>query len=146
MNLMSILWLCAVAILGVAEALTVTLTCVWFAVGALAAMIVALFGGALWLQILIFAVVSLICVLALRPLAKTKLGGAQKIATNADRLIGQEAIVTETIDNVAGTGAASVGGTVWTARGVTPAPIAEGRRVRIQRIEGVKLIVSPVDP
>ena len=146
MNLMSILWLCAVAILGVAEALTVTLTCVWFAVGALAAMIVALFGGALWLQILIFAVVSLICVLALRPLAKTKLGGVQKIATNADRLIGQEAIVTETIDNVAGTGAASVGGTVWTARGVTPVPIAEGRRVRIQRIEGVKLIVSPVDP
>ena len=146
MNLMSILWLCAVAILGVAEALTVTLTCVWFAVGALAAMIVALFGGALWLQILIFAVVSLICVLALRPLAKTKLGGAQKIATNADRLIGQEAIVTETIDNVAGTGAASVGGTVWTARGVTPVPIAEGRRVWVQRIEGVKLIVSPVDP
>ena len=146
MNLMSILWLCAVAILGVAEALTVTLTCVWFAVGALAAMIVALFGGALLLQILIFAVVSLICVLALRPLAKTKLGGAQKIATNADRLIGQEAIVTETIDNVAGTGAASVGGTVWTARGATPAPIAEGRRVRIQRMEGGKLIVSPVDP
>ena len=146
MTTMTIVWLAAAVILGIAEAATTLLTCIWFALGAVAAMIVALFGGALWLQILIFAVVSLICVLALRPLAKTKLGGAQKIATNADRLIGQEAIVTETIDNVAGTGAASVGGTVWTARGVTPVPIAEGRRVWIQRIEGVKLIVSPVDP
>ena len=143
MNLMSILWLCAVAILGVAEALTVTLTCIWFAVGALAAMIVALFGGELWLQILVFAIVSLVCVLALRPLAKTKIGGSQKVPTNADRIIGQEAIVKEEIDNIAGTGTVAIDGTVWTARSTADTPIAAGCRVRIQRIEGVKVIVAP---
>ena len=144
MNLMSILWLCAVAILGVAEALTVTLTCIWFAVGALAAMIVALFGGELWLQILVFAIVSLVCVLALRPLAKTKLGGSIKTATNADRIIGREAVVTEAIDNVSGAGAVSVGGTIWTARSDSDAPIAAGSRVTILRIEGVKVFVQPL--
>ena len=143
MNLMSILWLCAVAILGVAEALTVTLTCIWFAVGALAAMIVALFGGELWLQILVFAIVSLVCVLALRPLAKTKIGGSQKVPTNAVRIIGQEVIVKEEIDNIAGTGAVAIDGTVWTARSTADAPIAAGCRVRVQRIEGVKVIVAP---
>ena len=69
MNLFSIIWLGLVILLGFLEALTVTLTSIWFAVGALAAMAVALFGGALWVQILVFAVVSLICVLALRTLA-----------------------------------------------------------------------------
>lgn len=102
MNLFSIIWLGLVVVLGFLEAVTVTLTSIWFAVGALAAMAVALFGGALWVQILVFAAVSLICVLALRPLAQTRLGGARKIATNADRIIGQEAVVKESIDNVAG--------------------------------------------
>ena len=126
MNLFSIIWLGLVILLGFLEALTVTLTSIWFAVGALAAMAVALFGGALWVQILVFAVVSLICVLALRPLAKTRLGGAKKVATNADRIIGQKAMVTEPIDNVAGTGAVSIGGTVWTARSDSAKPIAAG--------------------
>ena len=124
MNLFSIIWLGLVILLGFLEALTVTLTSIWFAVGALAAMAVALFGGALWVQILVFAVVSLICVLALRPLAKTRLGGAKKVATNADRIIGQKAMVTEPIDNVAGTGAVSIGGTVWTARSDSAKPVS----------------------
>ena len=136
MNLFSIIWLGLVILLGFLEALTVTLTSIWFAVGALAAMAVALFGGALWVQILVFAVVSLICVLALRPLAKTRLG--------ADRIIGQKAMVTEPIDNVAGTGAVSIGGTVWTARSDSAKPIAAGSVVRILRIEGVKVLVAPV--
>ena len=144
MNLFSIIWLGLVILLGFLEALTVTLTSIWFAVGALAAMAVALFGGALWVQILVFAVVSLICVLALRPLAKTRLGGAKKVATNADRIIGQKAMVTEPIDNVAGTGAVSIGGTVWTARSDSAKPIAAGSVVRILRIEGVKVFVAPV--
>ena len=143
MNLFSIIWLGLVILLGFLEALTVTLTSIWFAVGALAAMAVALFGGALWVQILVFAVVSLICVLALRPLAKTRLGGAKKVATNADRIIGQKAMVTEPIDNVA-TGAVSIGGTVWTARSDSAKPIAAGSVVRILRIEGVKVLVAPV--
>ena len=70
MTTMTIVWLAAAVILGIAEAATTLLTCIWFALGAVAAMIVALFGGALWLQILVFAAVSLVTLLALRPLAK----------------------------------------------------------------------------
>ena len=114
MNLFSIIWLGLVILLGFLEALTVTLTSIWFAVGAMAAMAVALFGG------------------------------AQKVATNADRIIGQKAMVTEPIDNVAGTGAVSIGGTVWTARSDSAKPIAAGSVVRILRIEGVKVLVAPV--
>ena len=141
MTTMTIVWLAAAVILGIAEAATAILTCIWFALGAVAAMIVALFGGALWLQILVFAAVSLVTLLALRPLAKTKLGGSVKTATNADRIIGREAMVTEAIDNLAGTGAVSVGGAVWTARSDSDAPIAPGTRVTILRIEGVKVFV-----
>ncbi|MCB7513565.1 NfeD family protein [bacterium 210917-SL.2.15] len=144
MNLFSIIWLGLVVVLGFLEVVTVTLTSIWFAVGALAAMAVALFGGALWVQILVFAAVSLICVLALRPLAQTRLGGARKIATNADRIIGQEAVVKESIDNVAGTGAVSIGGTVWTARSDSTEMIPAGSVVRVLRIEGVKVFVAPV--
>ena len=143
MNMMSILWLCAMVVFGIAEAATVALTSIWFAVGALAAAVAALFGAQLWLQILIFAAVSLVCVLALRPLAKTRFGGSRKVATNADRLIGQEAMVREVIDNISGTGAVTVGGAIWTARCDTDAVIPPGTLVRILRIEGVKLIVTP---
>ena len=141
---MSIFWLAAAVVLGITEGITVTLTSIWFALGAVAAMIVALFGGVLWQQILAFAIVSLISLLALRPLAKTKLGGSIKTATNADQLIGRAAVVTEAIDNVSGAGAVSVGGTIWTARSDSDAPIAAGSRVTILRIEGVKVFVQPL--
>lgn len=144
MNLMSILWLAATVALGVIEAVTVGLVCVWFALGALAAMVVALFGGTVWMQVLAFAIVSLACVLALRPLAKSRLGGKEKVATNADRIIGQEAVVKEAIDNVTGKGAVTVGGSIWTARSDNDTPIPEGSRVKVLRIEGVKVFVAPV--
>ena len=144
MNLMTIIWLIAAVVLGIIEATTVTLTCIWFAIGAVGAAIVALFGGAIWLQIIVFAVLSIVCILALRPIAKSKLGAKDKVATNADRIIGQEAIVKESIDNVAGTGAIAVAGLVWTARSEKDALIKEGSRVKVIRIDGVKAIVAPL--
>ena len=144
MNPMSIFWLIATVALGAVEAFTVGLVSIWFAAGALVAMIVALFGGVLWQQVLAFAIVSLICVIALRPLARTKIGGRDKVATNADRIIGQEAIVREAIDNTLGTGAVAVSGVEWSARSEDDSPIGIGSRVKILRIEGVKVFVSPV--
>lgn len=144
MTPLSIFWLAAAVVLGITEGITVALTSIWFALGAIAAMIVALFGGELWLQILVFAIVSLASLLALRPLAKTKLGGSIKTATNADRIIGQEAVVTEDIDNLAGTGAVTIGGTVWTARSDSNTPISAGSHIIILRIEGVKVFVQPL--
>ena len=139
MNLMTIIWLIAAVVLGIIEATTVTLTCIWFAIGAVGAAIVALFGGAIWLQIIVFAVLSIVCILALRPIAKSKLGAKDKVATNADRII-----VKESIDNVAGTGAIAVAGLVWTARSEKDALIKEGSRVKVIRIDGVKAIVAPL--
>ena len=76
----------------------------------------------------------------MRPLAKRYINPRTQ-RTNADRLVGREAIVTETIDNLASTGQASIAGQVWTARGEDNTPIEAGTRVRVLRIEGVKLIV-----
>lgn len=143
MNFSAILWLAITLVLGITEAVTVSLCCIWFAVGALVAAVAALLGANFWVQLLLFVIVSLICVLALRPLAKTKLGGSEKTATNADRILGQTAVVQETIDNLAQTGAISMNGTVWTARSDTGSVIEKGSVVTILRIEGVKVFVSP---
>lgn len=145
MNVPLILWLVAMVVFGVVEALTVSLCCIWFAIGAFCAAIAALLGADIWVQVLLFVLVSLVSVLALRPLAKTKLGGSEKTATNADRIIGQTAVVQETIDNLSQTGAVAAGGTVWTARSDTGATIEKGAVVTILRIEGVKVFVAPAE-
>lgn len=138
---MSLVWLALMVLLLIIEALTAPLVCIWFALGALAALIAALFGAALWLQAAWFLAVSLLTLWLTRPLALKYLNG-RKVATNADRVIGAEAVVTEDIDNIAGTGAVHVDGHEWTARSGSGANIAKGSVVKVDRIEGVKLIVK----
>lgn len=139
-----LIWLGLLVLFAAGEAITVGLTSVWFAAGALAALIAALLGAGLWLQIVLFIVVSALCLLAIRPLAQKHLNN-QVEPTNADRVIGSEARVTEAIDNLQGSGAVSIGGIVWTARGQSDAPIPAGTLVRVLRIEGVKVFVEPVE-
>lgn len=136
-----LIWLGLTLLFAALEAATVGLTCVWFAAGSLAALIAALLGGPLWLQLGLFIVVSVLCLLAVRPLAKKYLNSRVQ-PTNADRVIGREARVTEDIDNLNSGGAVSVDGKVWTARSETDAPIPAGSLVRVLRIEGVKLFVE----
>lgn len=136
-----IVWLALLIIFAVAEAATVGLTSVWFALGSLGALVCALAGGNIWLQLGIFIVLSLICLVALRPLAKKYLNNRVE-PTNADRVIGQEARVTQDIDNIQGTGAVTIGGVTWTARSEHDTPIPAGAMVRVLRIEGVKVIVE----
>lgn len=138
---MSIVWLALMVLLLILEAATAGLTSIWFALGALAALIASLFGGALWLQLVWFFAVSLLTLWLTRPLALKYLN-SRRVATNADRVIGAEAVVTEDIDNVAGSGAVHVDGHEWTARSGSGANIAKGAVVRVERIEGVKLIVD----
>lgn len=144
MEPMNIIWAALVVVFLAVEALTAGLASLWFAVGALAALIAGLFGGALWLQIALFIVVSAVTLVLTRPLAKKFINSRTK-RTNADRVIGQTARITERIDNIAGTGAASVGGRVWTARSAGGEVIEEGAFVTIRSIEGVKLIVIPAE-
>ena len=135
------LWLVVMVLFLMVEAATVGLVCIWFAVGALAALIAALLGAEIWLQIVLFLVVSAVALYFTRPLAK-KYVNAKVEPTNADMVIGKECRVTEAIDNIAGTGAVYVDGKTWTARSVSDEVIPEGTLVTAKSIKGVKLIVA----
>lgn len=141
---MSVFWLIALVLFSVIEAATVGLASVWFAAGSLAALIASGVGAPVWLQIALFVVVSVIALLLVRPLAK-KFFTPKVEPTNADRVIGREAVVTETVDNLNATGAVKAAGSEWSARSDDDLPIPEGSKVRVLRIEGVKLIVTPAE-
>ena len=142
-SMQKIVWLVLLLLFAGGEALTVGLTSIWFAAGALAALIAALLGGALWIQFTLFLAVSLLCLLAVRPLARRHLNNNVE-ATNADRAIGQEAQVTEDIDNIHGKGAVIIRGIAWTARSEDGSSIPAGTMVKVLRIEGVKVFVERV--
>ena len=142
---MTVVWIIAVVVLLIIEGLTAGLVTIWFAIGAVVALICCLIGAPLWLQLAVFLVVSFVTLLVTRPLAQKYLNSKTQ-PTNADRLIGKECIVTEMIDNVAGTGAVTVGGQVWTARCVSDVVVQPNARATVRRIEGVKLIVEPIQP
>ena len=138
---MAAVWLVAMIVLLIIEGIVPGLVSIWFAIGAFAAMISAILGAPLWLQVLWFFAVSILTLCLTRPFAK-KYVNSRATPTNADMLIGKECVVTEAIDNVLGTGAVTVGGKVWTARTEEPDGKAEtGKVMTVVRIEGVKLIV-----
>lgn len=136
-------WLGLLILFSIGEALTVGLTSVWFAVGSLMALVCALLGGSLWLQLPLFVVTSALSMLAFRPLARRFINDRVE-PTNVDRIIGTEALVTEEIHNLQGKGAVSIGGLTWSARGEKDDQIPVGTLVRVRRIEGVKVYVETV--
>lgn len=140
---MALFWLVAMIVLCIVEASTVGLVSIWFATGALAALIAAAAGGALWMQITLFLVVSGIMLALLRPMIK-KIVLPKTTATNADRHLGKTALVTEEINNLQETGSVKLDGVIWTARSGTDEVIPEGTVITVLRIEGVKAIVEPV--
>ena len=142
---MTTFWIIAMVVFLVIEAVTVGIVSVWFAIGALFAMVTAMLGANLWVQITVFLVVSAIALYFTRPLVK-KFVNNKVEPTNADMLIGKECRVVETIDNLSGTGAVYVDGKTWTARTADEEIIHEGQLVKAERIEGVKLIVSKIAP
>ena len=141
--LWKIIWAALLILFGIGEAITVGLTSIWFAAGSFAALIVALLNGPLWLQIVLFLLVSILSLLAIRPLASKYLNSKVE-PTNADRVIGTETRVVEPIDNLQATGTVRINGMVWSARSENDAPIPEGTLVRVLRIEGVKVYVEEV--
>ncbi len=142
MNWAAILWLIMMVVFLLVEAATVTMVSLWFAAGALAAMIVSLLGGAVWLQTAVFLLASIVLLTALRPLVR-KYVTPRLTATNVDSVIGSTGLVTAAIDNVAASGQVKLGAMVWTARSTSGEPISEGTLVKVDRIEGVKAFVSP---
>ena len=138
-------WGAAAAVLVIIELATVGLASIWFAIGALCALIAAALGAPLWLQIVWFALVSVATLFLTRPLA-LKYVNARAQPTNADRLLGAEAVVREAIDNLSGAGAVYADGKIWSARSFAGNAIPKGCRVRIREIQGVKLIVEALEP
>lgn len=139
---MSLFWLIAMVLFGVLEAVTVGLTSIWFALGALGALAAAAASAPVIVQIVVFLGVSFLTLLLVRPLAQ-RFVNDRKVATNADRVIGREAVVTEDIDNIQGKGRVSISGADWTARTEDDRTIPAGSKVQVLRIEGVKVIVAP---
>lgn len=139
----STVWMIVFIALLVGEALTVGLTFIWFAVGALGGLITTVLGGNIWVQFLVFLLLSGLSLALVRPFA-AKLMKTSRTPTNADRVIGKTAVVTETIDNVKGKGQVNVAGQIWSARSEYEVAIPAGAEVRILRIEGVKLFVEAV--
>ena len=138
-----LIWLGLLVLFTVGEGLTIGLTSIWFAVGSLAALIVSLLDGPLWLQVTLFITFSALCLLAIRPLAQRYFNSNVE-PTNADRIIGSTVLVTEDIQNLHSKGAVSIGGLTWSARSEHDAPILAGTLVRVLRIEGVKVYVEEV--
>ena len=140
-----IIWLIVFIVMLIIEAATTALATVWFAAGALVAMIMDLCGAPLNLQIIVMAAVSVvtfaICMIWIRPKLES-LRRANVQRTNADRLIGLEGVVIVPVNPVEGKGQVKVEGQVWSAK--SEGVIKEGTTVKIRAIEGVKLIVDPV--
>ena len=143
MNWMAVFWFVLLVVFLIAEASTVTMISLWFAAGALGALAVSLLGSGVWLQAGAFFVVSAVALTALRPIAR-KYFTPRLTKTNVDSVIGAEGLVTQAIDNVSARGQMKLGAMEWTARSASGEPIPEGTLVRVEKIEGVKVFVTPV--
>lgn len=137
--MMGIVWLAAVVVFVVTELMTVSLVSVWFAVGAVAGLLAAVWGWTFLNQLLAFVLVTGIALAVTRPLVR-RFASKAMTHTNADRVLGGTGRVTETVDSE--NGAVYVDGKTWTARSEAGDVIPVEAPVRIERIEGVKLYVT----
>ena len=141
MNWEAIFWLAAMVVFLIMEASTVMLVSIWFSVGALGAIVVALTGGSLSLQVVVFLTVSILLLAGLRGYVR-KHFTPRLIRTNVDSVIGATGVVTTPVNNIAALGRVEINGMEWAARSTTGSPLGEGVRVKVDKIEGVKVFVS----
>ena len=136
-----VLWSVLAVCFLILEGCTVAMVSLWFAIGAAAALVLSLLGAAFWLQAAAFLVVSAALLALLRPMMRKYM----KITkTNVDSVLGMEGLVTADIDNLTYQGQVKLGAMTWSARSTSGAPIGAGTRVVVDRVEGVKVFVTPV--
>lgn len=141
MNVEALIWFALMVVFLLIESATVTMLSIWFVAGALAAMIVSLFHGEIWLQATVFVAVSVVLLLLLRPVAR-KYFTPKLSKTNVDALIGTVGRVTQAIHNVDGKGTVKLGAMEWSARSTDGTAIEKDTLIQVDRIEGVKVFVS----
>ena len=137
-----IIWLALMVVFLAVEASSVSLVSIWFAVGSVGALIADLLGAQLWVEITVFLVLSATLLACLRPFVK-KFIKPKVTATNVDSVIGSVGYVTEDIDNLSARGQVKLGGMFWSARSTSGALIRKDAKIKVDRIEGVKVFVSP---
>lgn len=138
-----IFWLVLLIVAIVVEVLTMGLTTIWFAGGALVAILAAMLHLPIWLQIILFAGVSLTLLFFTRPVA-VKYFNRDRIKTNVESMVGRQAVVTGEIDNIQGIGQVTLSGQEWSARSTDEkVRIPVGSVVNVVSVSGVKLIVRP---
>ncbi|MBR5616975.1 MAG: NfeD family protein [Oscillospiraceae bacterium] len=140
----TIIWLVLMIAFLIAEAATVVTISLWFAGGALVALVASLLGAPLWLQVTLFFLVSAILLGSLRGIVKKHFTPKLE-RTNVDAIIGSSGYVTAEIDNIKATGTVKLGAMEWSARATAGAPIAVGTLVKVDKIEGVKVFVTPAE-
>ena len=143
MNWEAIFWLAAMVVFIAAEAMTVTLVSIWFAAGALGAVLVALMGGGVVLQVTVFLALAVALLLSLRSVVRKRFN-PRVTRTNVDSVVGATGIVLTPVNNIAALGQVQLGGVEWSARSTDNTHIPAGTLVKVDRIEGVKVFVSPV--
>ena len=144
MNWEAIFWLVAMVIFIAAEAMTVSLVSIWFAAGALGAIIVALTGGGLAFQVTVFLALAIVLLFCLRGIVR-KHFTPRITRTNVDSVIGATGVVVTPVNNIAALGQVRIGGVEWSARSTDNSHIPAGTLVKVDRIEGVKVFVSPAE-
>lgn len=140
---MQAFWLIAAVIFAVAEAATVQFVSIWFACGSVCAMAAAFITDSMLIQVSVFVLSSAIFLLCTRKVVKKI--GKNKTSTNADSLIGMTAVLTERADNDSATGTLKINGVTWSVKTLDGECIEAGTKVKIEKIEGVKLIVRKED-
>ena len=141
MEISTILWLIVVAVMLIVEIFTMGLTTIWFSLGAVVAAIASNMGASMWMQIILFAVVSVVVMLLVRPFAM-KVMNKEKAKTNLDEMIGELAVVIETIDNQKEQGLVKFRGVEWMARSTDNSVIEKEQVVVVDSVSGVKLMVK----
>lgn len=141
MNWEAIFWLAAMIVFIVSETMTVSLVSIWFAAGSLGAVVVALLGGGLSIQVTVFLAVAILLLLTLRSVVRRHFT-PKLVRTNVDSVVGSTGIVITPVNNIAALGQVQVGGVEWSARSTNNTHIGAGTLVRVDKVEGVKVFVS----
>lgn len=140
-----VMWIVIAVIAAIIEGCTTQLVSIWFAIAGVVTAIVSVFTDDMQTQLAVFVIISTVCIIATRPIAKKLRSSTGDVPTNCDRYLGKVADVIVAIDNNEAVGQVKVEGSVWSARSSTGEPLPVGTKVIVNNIDGVKMVVTPVN-
>lgn len=137
------IWIGIAVVLAIIEGITIQLVSIWFMLGAIFAAITSVFTDSIIIQVLVFIIVSFVSLIATRPIVKNFMKQKGIVNTNSNRLVGQTGVMISDITDIEQIGRAKVSGEVWSVK-TNSAPILKDSKIKVLAIEGVKLIIEPL--